>query len=53
MSDLVSGLLTYSRVGGDSAPCEPVPCLRALEMALANLRTSIAESHARICTKIE
>ncbi len=48
MSDLVGGLLAYSRLGGHDAPRQPVPCQLAMDTALANLQASIAESRARI-----
>jgi PAS domain S-box-containing protein len=48
MSDLVRGLLDYSRVGGRDAPRQSTPCRHALDTALANLQATIAESHALI-----
>ena len=48
MSDLVRGLLDYSRVGAADAPMRPVPAQQALDAALGNLQTSIAESRARV-----
>jgi chemotaxis family two-component system sensor kinase Cph1 len=48
MSDLVQGLLAYSRVGVRDVRRQPVPCQQAFDAAVANLRASIAESRARI-----
>jgi PAS domain S-box-containing protein len=48
MSDLVSGLLAYSRVGSGDAAQRPVACGEALDAALANLQAGIEESGARI-----
>ncbi len=48
MSDLVSDLLEYSRVGSRERKREPVPSLQALDFALANLATSIQEAGATI-----
>ena len=48
MSELVRGLLDYSRVGLREARHEPTPCQRALDTALSNLQASIVESHASI-----
>jgi light-regulated signal transduction histidine kinase (bacteriophytochrome) len=48
MSDLVQGLLAYSRAGAREARHQPVPCQQALDAALANLQVSIAESNARV-----
>ena len=48
MSDLVQGLLGYSRVGATDTQRQPVSCQQALDAAVANLQAGIAESHARI-----
>ena len=48
MSDLVQGLLNYSRVGAREKKREPISCQTALDTALANLQVSIVESRARI-----
>jgi PAS domain S-box-containing protein len=48
MLALVHDLLVYSRVGAREARRQPVLCQVALNRALANLETSIAESNARI-----
>jgi PAS domain S-box-containing protein len=48
MSDLVRGLLDYSRVGARDVQRQPVPSQQAMEVALDNLQASIAESRARI-----
>jgi light-regulated signal transduction histidine kinase (bacteriophytochrome) len=48
MSDLIRGLLDYSRVGGRNVTRQPTPCQKALDSALANLQTSLAESGARV-----
>jgi PAS domain S-box-containing protein len=48
MSELVQGLLDYSRIGGREAEREPVCCAAALDAALANLEVGIAEAQARI-----
>ncbi len=48
MSDLVQGLLAYSRVGARDARHESTPCQQALDAALSNLQLSIAESQACI-----
>jgi len=48
MSDLVQGLLEYSRAGARNALRRPVACQQALDTALANLDAAIAESHAQI-----
>ena len=48
MSELVRGLLEYSRVGSWEARREPIPAQAALETALSNLQASIVESHASI-----
>ena len=44
MSELVRGLLDYSRVGSREARREPTTCQQALDTALSNLQASIAES---------
>ena len=48
MSDLVSGLLAYSRVGARDVAPHLTSCQQALDAALANLQVSIAESRARV-----
>jgi light-regulated signal transduction histidine kinase (bacteriophytochrome) len=48
MSDLVQGLLAYSRVGAKDERKQPIACQKAMETALANLQAGIAESRARI-----
>jgi PAS domain S-box-containing protein len=48
MSNLVQGLLDYSRVGARDARRQTFPCQQALDGAVANLQAGIAESHARI-----
>jgi signal transduction histidine kinase len=48
MSDLVQGLLDYSRVGARERKRQPVSCQQALDAALANLQAGIAESNAQI-----
>jgi PAS domain S-box-containing protein len=48
MSDLVQGLLAYSRAGDKDARKRPVPCQKAMDTALANLQAGIAESRARV-----
>ena len=48
MSDLVQGLLAYSRVGAKDARKQPTSCHEAMDTALANLQTGIAESRARV-----
>jgi PAS domain S-box-containing protein len=48
MSDLVQGLLAFSRVGAKDARPQPVACQQALDAAQANLQTAITEAHARI-----
>ena len=48
MSDLVGGLLAYSRVGGSTQPHQSTPMQAALDSALADLQASIAESGARV-----
>jgi signal transduction histidine kinase len=47
MTDLIRDLLAYSRVGGHPRR-QAASCQEALEVALANLQTSIAEADARI-----
>jgi light-regulated signal transduction histidine kinase (bacteriophytochrome) len=46
MSNLVRGLLEYSRVGAKDTGKRPISCQEALEAALANLQASIAEARA-------
>jgi hypothetical protein len=48
MSELVRGLLAYSRVGSREARHEPTGCQQALDAALANLRVILAETGAII-----
>jgi light-regulated signal transduction histidine kinase (bacteriophytochrome) len=48
MSDLIQGLLAYSRAGAKDAAKRPVSCQKALDTALANLQAGIAESRARV-----
>ena len=48
MSDLVQGLLDYSRVGADQDHRQPVSCVQALETALADLQVAIGEASARV-----
>jgi light-regulated signal transduction histidine kinase (bacteriophytochrome) len=48
MSDLVRGLLEYSRVGGRDLPHRVTSSNQALDTALADLRVSIAEARAVI-----
>jgi PAS domain S-box-containing protein len=48
MSDLVQGLLAYSRVGAKDAAKQPIPCQKVLDTALANLQAGIAESRATV-----
>jgi len=48
MSELVSGLLEYARVGRRDAVHESTSCKAALNTAIANLQVSIDESHALI-----
>jgi light-regulated signal transduction histidine kinase (bacteriophytochrome) len=46
MQALINGLLEYSRVNTRGSAPEPVPADRALQEALANLRTAIEQSGA-------
>jgi PAS domain S-box-containing protein len=48
MSALVQGLLEYSRVGAHEASAAPTSAGAALDAALANLQSAIAEADARI-----
>jgi len=48
MSDLVSGLLEYSRIGARERRREAVSCNAAFEAGLANLKVSVREAHAQI-----
>lgn len=48
VSELVHGLLEYSRVKAQATAPEPVSCGWALQQALANLQSVISESQARI-----
>ncbi len=48
MSDLISGLLAYSRAGAREKTRKGVSCDTALNAALANLQASITETGARI-----
>ena len=47
MSDLVRGLLEYSRIGGRGEP-QSTSSQQALDAALANLQATIAQSRARL-----
>ncbi len=46
MQALIIGLLSYSRVGTQGKPFEPVHCERILERALANLKMALEETGA-------
>ncbi|MDD5305787.1 MAG: PAS domain S-box protein, partial [Deltaproteobacteria bacterium] len=48
MQTLINDLLTYSRVGARSAPSNPVSMKEALDTAVVNLSTAVAESRAVI-----
>ncbi|HUS40278.1 MAG TPA: ATP-binding protein [Pirellulales bacterium] len=48
MSNLLDGVLAYSRVGTHGSSFEQVDCNKVLETALANLHTAIEESHANV-----
>jgi len=48
MQALIVGLLSYSRVGKQSKPFEPVDCEQILARALTNLKVAIEESSAVI-----
>ena len=48
MRNLIKDLLEYSRVGRKANPFAPVDCWGALQTALANLKTTIAEQQARV-----
>ena len=48
MSDLVRGLLDYSRIGAKDARRQPVSCRQVLETVLRDLQTRVAESGARV-----
>jgi len=45
---LINDLLAYSRVGTHTRPFNRVPCAKALESALANLRSTISEAKAEV-----
>lgn len=46
MQKLISGLLSYSRVGSEAAPRHPVAAGESLAAALGNLQVALAESGA-------
>jgi signal transduction histidine kinase len=48
MQALINDLLTYSRVGSETIPMEPVDCNDLLDNTLKSLRLAIAESGAEI-----
>ncbi len=48
MQGLILDLLTYSRLGSDSPPFEPVDCAEALRQALQNLSERLKENEARV-----
>jgi PAS domain S-box-containing protein len=48
MYALLNDLLSFSRVGAQSLALGPVDCQRILDSALANLETTIQETHATV-----
>jgi light-regulated signal transduction histidine kinase (bacteriophytochrome) len=48
MQNLINDLLDFSRVNRKGHSLEAVPLERALDAALANLKTALTESHARV-----
>ncbi len=48
MQTLINDLLTFSRVGKEPKPLQPVRCDDSLDRALKNLRTAVLESGAQI-----
>jgi signal transduction histidine kinase len=48
MQALINDLLTYSRVGSETIPMEPIDCNELLDNALKSLRLALAESGAGI-----
>jgi signal transduction histidine kinase len=48
MQTLIGDLLTYSRVGTQMKPLEPVSCERIVDQVLSTFRLAISENHASI-----
>ena len=48
MQALIIGLLSYSRVGTQGKPFEPVDCEQVLQRALANLKLALVEGGAEV-----
>lgn len=48
MQTLIADLLTYSRVGTQMKPLEPVSCERIVDQVLSSFRLAISENHASI-----
>jgi light-regulated signal transduction histidine kinase (bacteriophytochrome) len=51
MSQLVKGLLDYSRIGGKERVMEKIDCNEIFETAKADLQKAIQDSHARIIVR--
>ena len=48
MQKLISGLLSYSRVGSEAAERQPIPAGESLAAALGNLQVALSESGATV-----